>query len=277
MDTHPICSAALPLFALVTSSLAWSGPAHARCVIETPALALSYPDANTEAVPPDAVFWLVPKLGSVRVRLDGSELMPLGDSPSAQFQFQPLEPLALGDHVLDVRISPIVAGDESAPVDVQLPFTVAALPPRSGDVSPLAARRLASSEPSPAWPTGCPDVTFLSGQCDDIQRPAYDWLTFEPIGDPLFYLVGDSQLTRVGCEFAAVGVWDAQSVAEYEIAAVLPTGVGEPRVLVGRESPGPETSAGTGCALGPAPRGGLDTVIAASLLALASRRRRRHD
>jgi hypothetical protein len=263
--------------ALVASALAWNTPAHARCAIEPPALALSYPDANTEAVPPDAVIWLVPKLGSVRVRLDGSELAPLGDSPAEQFQFQPDEPLGLGEHVLDVRISPIIAGDDSDPVDVQLPFTVADLPYRSGDVEPLEARRLASSGPSPAQPAACAAVTLLSGQCDDILRPAYDWLTFEPIGDPLFYVVGDAQLVGVGCELAAFGVWDAQSVAQYEIAAVLPTGVSEPRVLVGGPSPEPEMSSSAGCAFEPAPRavgGGSSAIIAASLVLLASRRRR---
>src|SRR5688572_7033559 len=67
--------------------LIWNAEAQARCVIEEPALALSYPDANTRAVPPDATFWLVPKLGSVRVELDGVELEPLGSSPADQFQF----------------------------------------------------------------------------------------------------------------------------------------------------------------------------------------------
>jgi hypothetical protein len=92
----------------------------------------------------------------------------------------------------------------------------------------------------------------------------------------LFYVVGDTQLVRVGCELAAFGVWDAQSVAQYEIAAVLPTGVSEPRVLVGGPSPEPEMSSDAGCAFEPAPRaagGGLSAVIAAGLVLLASRRR----
>lgn len=215
----------------------WAADASARCVIETPALAVSYPDASTEAVPPDAVFWLVPKLGSAQVRLDGVELAPLGSSPAERYQFRPEAPLSLGEHQLDVRISPIIAGDESEPQDVRLAFTVADLAYRSGDVGSLTAQRISNTSGERAtfaWPDACRNNTFLAGQCNDIGTPADDWLFFAPIGEPLFYLVNGVQLVAVGCERTMVRVRDPESVVPHEIAAVLPTGVAPLRVVEGR-------------------------------------------
>jgi hypothetical protein len=261
---------------LAVIALAWSVDARARCAIEKPALALSYPDASTVAVPPDAVFWLVPKLGSVQVRLDGAELLPLGSSPAERFQFEPAQPLARGEHELDVRISPVIAGDDSAPEDVQIRFTVADLPYRAGDVEPLEARRFAA--PGPERPASCRQNTLLAGWCDDIARPAYDVLSFAPIGEPLFYVVDGHQLVAVGCEQALAGVWDVESVVRHEIAAVVPTGVSEARLL--EAGPSFEDAGGgaaSGCTLQEAAQqpSSQRWIIVAALGAVVLRRPRR--
>lgn len=258
---------------------AWIRDASARCVAEEQALALSYPDASTVAVPPDAVLWLVPKLGRVDVRLDGAELAPLGSSPAEQFQFKPADPLAIGEHQLDVRISPVFISDESDPKDVQLRFMVMDLPFRAGDVEPLEAQRISNGDRQPALelPASCGEATLLTGQCDDIGRPAADWLTFAPIGEPLFYLVNGERLLRVGCELTAVRIWDEQSIVLHEIAAVLPTGVQEARVLEAGPSSGTAAS-GAGCATTPAqPHTRPSWVMFAALLALAWRGQRRRS
>ena len=81
----------------------------------------------------------------------------------------------------------------------------------------------------------------------------------------------------MGCEGAVVGIWDEQGVVEHQVAAVLPTGVAETRLLEGRAATDAAAidSTDSGCAMDPGPRrSGAAWGVGAVLGAIVVRRRR---
>ena len=237
------------------AALASARPASAYCEIERDTLAFSYPIASTPAVPPDATLWLVPRGRDIQVRLDGVGLEPVGDSFAERFQFRPPSPLALGEHRLDVTTIPRLASDDGLG-EIALTFTVAELPPAFGDVEQLEARRIMQGDPLPEWPATCTSAS-LTLECEDIVGPAEDVLTFAPIGTPIAYLI-DGRRILAGCEQTSINVWQAglDLDIDYEIAAVLPTGVGPTHVVragapAEAAPPAAAPPAAAGCGLAP--------------------------
>jgi hypothetical protein len=290
----------LPPGALL-APLLWSASARAACVQPDVDIAWTYPDATTEAVPPDAVFWAVAASGDITVEVDGVPLSPLGTSIVERVQFPPAAPLREGVHELVVRAQQEggpQAPDAGPPISSEerrFPFRVVAGEVRDGDVSissvdvyPVVFRGSPPQRVSPTpeeYDTTCSQAaTALFLPCNDTGGPLHvARVAYEREGTPIAYLVQRGWLVPPGCE----SFWTAASASggptQFTVSAVLPTGVAEEHTFASPvdfppADPGPFQDSPRACSLDlerrPAPR--MVSVLATlAVIGAAVRRRTR--
>lgn len=274
--------------ALLTT-LALPPPVHASCLGPEAAITWSYPDETTDAVPPDAVFWVVSHVGDITVEVDGVRLSPRGTSVIERVQFVSATPLSEGEHELVARVQ--LASREpdagSSGDERRVPFRVAAGPALEGDVvvSSVTAYPLVfggstppRSPPPSEYDTECSALAVgLSWGCDDI-IPAYvTRIAYTSEGGAIAYLVQGDTLVPPGCASYWVNHYgpDADPAA-FRVAAVLPTGVAEEHAFGGpvelrtlqESNPGTFQKQRNACSLDFERRPAGHTLLAAATLAV---------
>jgi len=259
-------------------------PAHAACEAAQPSLNFTYPDATTQSVPPNAVFWAVSPVGTVSVTVDGVALAPRGAGVIERHQFVPAAPLADGQHELVASV-----GTQRRSVR----FSVAAQLPSSADanidtvtVYPL---ELGPTEllnpPQDQYDTDCMEfVAQLADTCNDDVPPALTRVTYASQGNVIAYLVQSRAIMPARCATYWMPSDDRPRPEAHRVAAVLPTGMAQERAYDGpievRTEAGTHSEMLSGsddssCSIGfrqPGPS--TFTALALALTAWLARRRR---
>jgi hypothetical protein len=259
--------------------------AHGECEPAQPSLELTYPDATTQSVPANAVFWAVSRTGTVNVSVDGVALTARGAGPVDKHQFAPAAPLADGQHELVASV-----GTERRSIR----FNVAPRPPSSGSASidtvtvyPLELSQTELLNPPEAqYDTDCMDlVAALDDTCNDQVPEALTRVTYASQGDVIAYLVQGRALVPPQCSTYWMPSSERPKAKSLRVAAVLPTGVAAEQEFDG--SIEVRTRAGThselltdepsGCSLGvdPSAPSGLAGLGLALATWLVRRRRAR--
>lgn len=217
----------------VLLALLCARPAHAACEPAQPSLDFTYPDAQTQSVPPNAVFWAVSPVGAVNVTVDGVALAPRGAGLVDRHQFVPAAPLADGQHELVASV-----GTQRRSVR----FSVAARLPSSADanvdtvtVYPL---ELGPTEllnpPEDQYDTDCMAlVAQLADTCNDDVPPALTRVTYASQGDVIAYLVQGHAILPARCATYWMPSDTRPSPESHRVAAVLPTGVAKENAFDG--------------------------------------------
>jgi hypothetical protein len=208
-------------------ALVCARPAHAACDAAQPSIEFTYPDAQTQSVPPNAVFWAVSPVGTVNVTVDGVALAPRGVGLVDRHQFVPAAPLADGQHELVASV-----GSERRSVR----FTVAQRLPSSADakvdtviVYPLelgpGPTELLNPPPE-QYDTDCMElVAQLTDTCYEELPAAVARVTYASEGDVVAYLVQGRALLPARCATYWMPSDTRPSPESHRVAAVLPTGV----------------------------------------------------